>query len=152
MIMPKQSKAGGNRMGNNPKAEAGRGKTPLHLISDLPLEPIAWVMKHGADKYNPYDWRRSGITALDYIRPLKQHIASWTEGEDFDPESGEHHLAHAGANILILLDAIMLGKIEDNRPCTFNPDYKVGEITKKYLESTADNQFTNLKNTVVRMK
>ena len=77
---------------------------------------IAWVMKDGAEKYGPFNWRKTKVNASTYISATHRHFNAWTEGENIDPESGLHHLAHVAANIFILLDAILTKSLIDDRP------------------------------------
>ena len=102
----------------NPKQQFGDKKTPFFLIPTLPLADVAWVMKSGAKKYNPFNWRKTKVYASTYISATQRHFFAWIEGEDLDPESKRHHLAHVIANILILLDAAMTRTLIDDRPKT----------------------------------
>ena len=56
------------------------------------------------------------MNASTYISATHRHFHSWVEGENIDPESGLHHLAHVAANIFILLDAILTKSLIDDRP------------------------------------
>ena len=102
----------------NPKDRIGAMKPPLHLIPPAAeiLESLA--MAHGARKYGPFNWRWSKIKASIYIAAAKRHLAQWFDGQDDDPESGVSHLAHARACLGILLDAISLDQMIDDRPAT----------------------------------
>jgi hypothetical protein len=55
---------------------------------------------------------------MDYSRLLSaglRHQLAWNSGEDFDPESGLNHLAHACANMLMLLEYQLLDQPGDDR-------------------------------------
>ena len=42
--------------------------------------------------------------AIDrYFDAHMRHMVAWRKGEALDPESGRHHLAHAGCNVIFLL-------------------------------------------------
>lgn len=47
------------------------------------------------------NWR--GVESSRYVSALHRHLYAWMDGETHDSESGLHHLAHAGCNILFLL-------------------------------------------------
>jgi len=79
------------------------GKLQWHLLPIRPLKQIVRVMQFGADKYGPFDWQRLKDPEERYYNALLRHIFAWREGEKLDPETGIHHLAHAGANIIFLL-------------------------------------------------
>jgi len=124
--------------GPNPKAAFGDKKTPLFLVPTIPLKMIAWVMKNGAVKYGPFNWRKTKVNASTYISATHRHFHAWVEGENIDKESGLHHLAHVAANIFILLDAILTKSLIDDRP-------KIQKRSDKFEEG-ADGLFRETKN------
>lgn len=100
----------------NPKAIHGRAKPSLSLIPGAAQVAVAGVFQLGATKYGPYNWRKDPVEAETYVSAAQRHLFSWFDGEDIDEESGEPHLAHAVACLMILLDASAAGKMIDNRP------------------------------------
>ncbi|AUO78964.1 hypothetical protein [Salinibacter phage M8CC-19] len=89
------------------------GKPRLDLIPERTMFDVGHVFGHGADKYdrdedgNPTteiyrnNWRegmRHGRVAGAALR----HIFAWKQGEDFDPDSGLPHLAHAICSLMML--------------------------------------------------
>jgi hypothetical protein len=100
----------------NPKAIYGRAKPSLSLIPSGAEIPISRVLELGASKYGPFNWRKDPVEAETYISAARRHMASWYDGEEYDLESAESHLAHAAACLMILLDAGAVGKLIDNRP------------------------------------
>lgn len=66
-----------------------------------PLYAIAAVLTYGAKKYLPNNWQ--GVEAERYEDALDRHLTAWRTGETIDPDTGLHHLAHAGCNVLFLL-------------------------------------------------
>lgn len=78
-----------------------RGKTRWGLMPSVCLEKIAEVFTYGASKYGDNNWRN--VEAERYVDALFRHLHAWLQGEQNDKESGLHHLAHAGANVLFLL-------------------------------------------------
>lgn len=105
----------------NPKDAAGCAKTPFHLVPESATRLEAEVMRLGAIKYGPYNWRKTRVNASVYISALRRHMALWFDGEDYDPESGLSHLAHARANLGILLDAQECETLNDDRPLPVPP-------------------------------
>lgn len=99
----------------DPKGAAGAKKCPLHLLAPHALRETAWVAKHGADKYGPYNWREAHVNATTYVGAIMRHLMAWSEGEDIDPESGRSHIAHIAASAFILIDAQQLGTLIDDR-------------------------------------
>ncbi len=91
-------------------------KVPMHLLPPEALEVISLAMLNGALKYGAGDWRRSGISAAEYIGATMRHLQAYAGGEDKDPESGHPHLAHAAASLMVMLDAGFSGVLQDDRP------------------------------------
>ena len=59
------------------------------------------VLTHGAKKYAARNWEK-GILFGRVYGALLRHFFAWWNGEDVDPESGEHHLDHAGCCVAFL--------------------------------------------------
>ena len=100
----------------NPKDKCGMKKVPLHLIPAAADIAEAQVLALGAKKYGEFNWRDEQIQASVYVSAARRHLAAWFDGEDCDPESGVSHLAHVRACMSILLDAISLDGVIDDRP------------------------------------
>lgn len=100
----------------NPKDIAGQSKPQLHLIPAAALPVVARVMELGARKYGPYNWREKPIAHTAYISAAMRHLLAFLNGEDLDPESGQSHIAHAAAGLLILEDAMRVETAKDDRP------------------------------------
>lgn len=101
---------------NNPKSALGALKVPVHLVPPALLIETAKAFSHGAVKYGPYNWREHKISSSVYYGALQRHVAAWWDGEDLDPESGAHHLAHAAACLALLLDTQGTERLNDDRP------------------------------------
>ena len=79
----------------------------------LPLTLIKQVVKvftFGAQKYGPNRWQNLENEYERYKAALFRHIVAYEEGKITDPESGIHHLAHAGWNVLAMLYCAMKQK------------------------------------------
>jgi hypothetical protein len=81
----------------------GKVKPILTLIPQLALEDIAAVFMYGAAKYGEYNFSKGGPNT-DYINASLRHINKYMLNEDMDDESGLSHLAHAIANLMMILD------------------------------------------------
>lgn len=103
---------------NDPKGQIGATKAPLGLVPPHAMEQTAWVHKLGADKYGPWNWRKTGVCASTYVNAILRHLNAWRDGEDLDPESGISHLAHVACSANILMDAGYCGKLQDDRNTT----------------------------------
>lgn len=72
----------------------------------LPLSLMKQVVKvytFGATKYSDNSWQNLDNGYERYKAALLRHIVAYEEGEQKDPESGLHPLAHAAWNALAML-------------------------------------------------
>jgi hypothetical protein len=100
----------------NPKDLIGSKKPALSLIPTAALAHVAQALESGAAKYGRANWRDYPIQGTIYVDAALRHLGAWVDGEDLDPESGYHHLGHAMAGLMILMDAIEGGTMKDDRP------------------------------------
>lgn len=89
-------------------------KAPLGLIPRSALIEEAHVLAYGAEKYDLHNWRK-GMEWTRLIDAILRHVTSFADGEDFDQESGLHHLAHARASCGFLLEYMESHPELDNR-------------------------------------
>lgn len=100
----------------NPKDLIGSDKLPLHLVPDTISVFAAPAFLEGALKYGQFNWRIAGVRSSIYISALERHTKKYKNGEDTDPKTRVHHLASVIACAGIMLDAELLGKLNDDRP------------------------------------
>ncbi len=79
------------------------GKTMWDLLPWNQVEKIVDTLTFGASKYGPNQWQTVENGKDRYFAAMMQHITAWWGGEKLDPESGKHHLAHAGCCLLFLM-------------------------------------------------
>lgn len=94
-----------------------QGKPPIGLIPASALLEEAAVMGYGEKKYGRDNWRK-GLQWTRAADAALRHILAWQEGQDFDPETGLHHLAHARANMAFLIEFMVTHPELDDRHCT----------------------------------
>ena len=99
----------------NPKDAIGSNKLPLHLFPTTAKVYGCLGLLDGALKYGRSNFRAMGVRASIYYDAVGRHMDAWFEGEDFAPDSGLPHLAHAIAGIAILIEAIEVGNMTDDR-------------------------------------
>ena len=80
-----------------------QGKRQPRLMPIGPLLAIVDVLTFGAKKYAPDNWKHVPDATERYTDALLRHVFAWMDGERLDPESGLHHLGHAGCCVLFLL-------------------------------------------------
>lgn len=93
-----------------PGAKSDHGKLDLTLVPVEMEEAVAEIMTFGARKYTRDGWRSVPDAGLRYFAAMERHLKSFRKGEDNDPESGLHHLAHAACNLAFLLHFLRNGK------------------------------------------
>jgi hypothetical protein len=92
-----------------------KNKTRFDLVPKYALEQIAKVMTKGAEKYAPYNWAK-GMPWSECEASMRRHLEAYASGEDFDPESGLYHLAHAAVNAMFIVEYYRSRPEFDDRP------------------------------------
>jgi hypothetical protein len=101
---------------DNPKTVFGEAKPKISDTPTIGIREMGRVFTMGAAKYGRFNWREHTVSSTVYYDAAFRHLAAWFDGEDADPESGLHHLAHVMACVNIIMDAQANGKLNDNRP------------------------------------
>ena len=94
------------------------GKIDWAILPIGASEEIIRVFQFGAEKYARGNFLHGeGLNYTRVLNSLLRHTYAFMRGEDTDPESGLSHLAHAGANIYMLLSYELdkAGRINDDR-------------------------------------
>ena len=91
------------------------GKVRFELVPVDPLISIAKVFTAGAKINGDRDWEK-GILWSEIYGAILRHVTDWWNGEEADPGTGENPLAHAGTDIMILLEFIKTHPELDDRP------------------------------------
>lgn len=94
------------------KFDAGKARTDL-LPPDA-LFGVADVYAYGAAKYADRNWEK-GMKWGRVAGAALRHLFSWMKGDDFDSESGLHHLAHFSCCALMLYALVLRNKGTDDR-------------------------------------
>lgn len=123
-------------MDSNPKAQFGRRKPGMGAVPVAPLLLVGEVMRQGAEKYGITNWRKDPVSASTYYDAAMRHLMAWWDGENTDRESNLPHLAHAAANMLILLDARISDDLIDDRPPAGLASTVIEQKTKPFGTST----------------
>lgn len=110
---------------SNPKDAIGIAKVPLSCVPMPVMQEVGLALMEGGLKYGRHNWRAIGVRASVYFDATMRHLAQWWEGEDFDSESGLSHVTKAISSLTVLRDAMIQGKVTDDRPIAsvpFNAD------------------------------
>lgn len=86
----------------NPGLKYDAGKERWDLLAWAFVRGIVQVLTFGASKYQDNSWQQVAGARQRYFAALHRHIYAWQNGERDDPESGLHHLFHAGCNVMFL--------------------------------------------------
>lgn len=100
----------------NPKDIIGMRKAPMSTVPAGVLAEIGVAMLEGAVKYGRHNYRAVGVRASVYYDATQRHLQSWWEGEDIDPDSWLPHVTKAISSLVVLRDAMIQGKMTDDRP------------------------------------
>ena len=99
----------------NPKDLCGVRKAPMSTVSAAVLAEVGVAMLEGAAKYGRHNYRAVGVRASVYYDATMRHLMAWWEGEDVDPDSGMSHITKAITSLVVLRDAMIQSKVEDDR-------------------------------------
>jgi hypothetical protein len=121
-------------MDTNPKTQYGLAKPGISKVPPLSIFYIGQVMEVGAAKYGPMNWRKDHVSASVYYDAAMRHLMAWWDGQECDPETGHTHLAHAAANLCILIDAEYSYQLIDDRPLAGD----AASFIKGHTEGTED--------------
>ena len=91
-----------------------QGKPDYTLISKAFSDLLAEVLGFGKKKYGRNNYRQ-GFHYTRVLASLGRHLKALEAGEDYDPESGIHHLGHIAANVQMMVDNLVQGTLEDDR-------------------------------------
>lgn len=91
------------------------GKRRMDLIPTSALNSLADVLTYGARKYSDRNWELGTEWGRYYSAALR-HLVKWWDGEDYDQESGIHHLCHAMCCVAFLYDYVYKKRGKDDRP------------------------------------
>lgn len=123
----------------NPKDAIGALKAKLSVIPAGVLFELGLALLEGACKYGRHNYRGVGVRASVYYDATMGHLMDWWEGEDIDEDSELSHVTKALASLTVLRDAMLQGKLTDDRP----PRSKVrkrdfNELARRIIERHAD--------------
>lgn len=86
----------------------------MSLLPVEALKAVSRVYAFGAEKYSRDNWRLGYDWHLSYDA-MQRHLMAFWGGEEFDPDSGESHLAHAVFHALTLITYQQEGLGNDDR-------------------------------------
>jgi hypothetical protein len=92
------------------------GKVRMDLLPMRPLKDIAQILTIGAEKYGAENWRTGEpIAHSRHFAGIQRHLMAYWSGEDYDPETGKSHLAHAACGLLFYMELAKSHPEKDDR-------------------------------------
>lgn len=92
------------------------GKARMDLLPMRPLKDIAEILTIGAEKYGAENWRTGEpIAHSRHFAGIQRHLMAYWSGEDYDPETGKSHLAHAACGLLFYMELAKSHPEKDDR-------------------------------------
>jgi len=121
----------------NPKDAIGSKKVSPSCVPSHVLMSVSLAMLEGAIKYGRHNYRVAGVRASIYYDAALRHLMAWWEGQDVDPDSNLFHLDKCIACLVVLKDALVNSKLNDDRPPAMINQEWVQELNKKAEELIA---------------
>lgn len=126
---------------SNPKDLVGVRKAPMSTVSAVVMAEVGVAMLEGAAKYGRHNYRAVGVRSSVYYDGTMRHLMAWWEGQDLDPDSGMSHITKAITSLVVLRDAMIQGKCEDDRAPRSAEFYTAlntlaGEIIDKHADKS----------------
>lgn len=87
-------------------------KAPLSKLPFAALKEVAQVHRYGDARYGMGNWRKGQPFSVLSDSMLRHWEAWFFDGEENNPESGIHHLAHAAWNCLVLVYEVIFYRAE----------------------------------------
>lgn len=75
------------------------GKLKWSMVHFKSLSPMVRVLMYGEKKYARDNWKK-GLNRKEILDSMMRHLTALIDGEEFDPESQEHHIGHIMCNCL----------------------------------------------------
>jgi hypothetical protein len=101
-------------------------KPKFSLMKPDALMEMVAVLTYGAKKYSPDNWKLLGNARQRYFDAANRHLWQWYGGEERDPESGLHHLAHAMSSLMFLIQMDIDAKEEVLALCSNSESTRLG--------------------------
>jgi len=95
-----------------------KGKVRYDLLPPNALEEIALTLQYAVEsgKYEEWSWMTEKRPWTYYFSSALRHMWKWFCNERNDSETDRHHLAHAAARLMFLIEHDKLTPDLDDRP------------------------------------
>jgi hypothetical protein len=114
---------------DNPKTAVGLTKPSTAAIPPVAIIELGRAMADGAVKYGRFNWRDKTVTTTVYTDAIDRHMLSFRDGENLATDSKIGHLSHVMACCAILIDALSVGKLNDDRRADGQASKLISDLT-----------------------
>lgn len=101
--------------------QKGAKLTQLGALDPVTLIELARVAGMGSNKYSAYNFMKGTDWSLMF-NAMQRHALRFWSGEDTDPESGLHHMAHAAWMALAIVGYSLRETGNDDRPAALGDE------------------------------
>lgn len=111
------------------------GKPAMHLLPPFAMLELGKLFARGVIKYYERNWEK-GMKWSKMLSPMLRHVFRFMLGQNYDKETGVHHLACVAWNALCLLEFTQTHpELDDRSPYSakieLDDDYNVVNKNKK---------------------
>lgn len=102
----------------DPKQAAGNSKMGFDAIPITLMIQASKTAQNGADKYGMWNWLEldnETMSLSTYLNAIQRHLLLYKAGQDNASDSGLHHLEHILIGVGVVRDAMLFGKVKDDR-------------------------------------
>ena len=96
-----------------------KGKPEVSQLDPAFLLDLADLITKSAQKYGKFNYAKGQNYSTPFDSCMR-HLLKFQQGQDFDKESGQSHILHAAANLMILYGSFLRHKELDDRCEDFN--------------------------------
>lgn len=89
-------------------------KPQFSMLKAEALLELVKVLTFGAKKYSPDNWKLLANSQQRYFDAANRHLWQWKQGQKLDDESGYHHLAHAMASLMFIMQMDIEAELDKN--------------------------------------
>lgn len=104
--------------GLDPKQQCGEAKMGFNSVSHSLLVLVEAAMQTGADKYGAMNWLQlpdNSLKLSTYLNAAQRHWMLFKAGQDRTSDTDIHNLDAIMAGLCVVRDAMLHGKVRDDR-------------------------------------
>lgn len=102
----------------DPKQACGAKKMTFDSITATLDLIVTAAAQSGADKYGPWNWLQledGTMSMMTYVNAVRRHWLLFKAGQDYTSDTGIHNIDSIICGLSVLRDAMLFGKVNDDR-------------------------------------